>query len=136
MKTLRRKKYKKLKPQIPTNNYYIDIGIEDDSTPRICCSDTVDNCLTGLADTVNIGDIFYVYELDSKKIVSNKDILKNNLVPFAKYTKELWVLEECTPIETYKIRVIGKEKSKIVKQKINGKFFMRELICWRYKEEN
>ena len=96
---------KKIKPNIPKNNYYISLGIENSSIPRISCSNSIKNCLKGLANKINTGDLLYVYNINSNKILSNNEIIKNKYIPFAKYTNEYWILEEVIPEYICKIKI-------------------------------
>lgn len=80
-------KLDKIKPKIPENNFYIKLGIENDFIKRICCSDSIDNCLKGLANTIKENNELYVYKIKSDNIFKNKEIILKKLVPFAKYTK-------------------------------------------------
>ena len=41
-----------LNPRIPTNSWFIDNGYEDDKTPRICVTKSIDNCLTAIGDDI------------------------------------------------------------------------------------
>lgn len=119
-----------LTPNIPTNNYYINLGIENGDIPRLSCSYSISNCLTGLADTVEIGQVLYVYEIESKDITSNEEV--QSYVPFSKYTKEIWAMSEIKPLNVYKIKVVGKESNYIVSEVINDKVYDREIIKWGY----
>lgn len=137
-KHISRRKLNVLSPNIPKNNWYIDNGIENNTIKRLCCSTTVDNCLTALGDLITEGDILYVYEFNSpnEQILSPKELYKHRYVPFVKHTNEYWVLDTVYVFTVRTIRVLNKHSSKIVREKHNGKYIMRELITWNWKYED
>ena len=89
-----------IKPKIP-NNYMTQNGFEDNITPRVCFSTSIDGCLMGLSQ--NITDkTFYVYQPVGKhKIITPTE----KQVPDVKITKERWI---CEPVE---LTCIGKIKA-------------------------
>jgi len=67
-----------LKPRIP-KNYFTNNGYENNSIPRICFSNNVQNCLMALSDKLN-GKVFYVYKPNNKiNIITNNEIINKNM---------------------------------------------------------
>lgn len=98
-------KLKILKPRIP-NNILTNEGYEDNTIPRVCFSKSIDQCLMATGKLLE-EKILYVYEpkeYSVLNILENYELIKNNLVPDAKYTGELWVLNEV------KIKLLGEIK--------------------------
>jgi len=93
------------KPRVPD---YLDpynpeeTGFEDNTTPRICFSTSIEGCLNGI--TVNLPrhnpdqfDKLYVYIPEKPwkeyKHKTNKELVKNKLVYDANVTREVWITE-------------------------------------------
>ena len=85
-------------PRIPDRS----LNDEDSSIPRVCVSDSIDNCLRGCPDgylfftesTVLQSAFLYVYEIDMMKIGFQNIRLWQELiemVPDAQKTKEYWI---------------------------------------------
>ena len=75
-------------PRIP-NNFMTRNGYEDNTTPRVCFSTSIDGCLTGLS--MNVSDkTFYVYHP-----ISNARIITPTIkqVPDVKITNERWICD-------------------------------------------
>ena len=75
-------------PRIP-NNFMTKNGYEDNTTPRVCFSTSIDGCLTGLS--MNVSDkTFYVYHP-----ISNARIITPTIkqVPDVKITNERWICD-------------------------------------------
>ena len=79
-----------------------DTGFEDNTTPRICFSTSIEGALNGI--TVNIQrqsadtfDKMYVYVPEKPwkeyKHKTNKQLVKNKLVYDANVTREVWIME-------------------------------------------
>ena len=111
----------KLTPRIPKSDF------EDQKTPRICFSTSIQGCLIGINENKNIlGETFKVYKLETsdyykpnKKEVADVDI-----------TDEIWVLKECEPEFLYDIKVTSKKSSK--KAEIAGNSFI--IPMWEYEK--
>lgn len=101
---------KTLQPKIP-ENIYTKLGLEDKTIKRISVCPDVDHCLLALGENI-VKDgpkVFSVYEPEdySKiKVLSNKEIVKKNLVPDAKQTLETWILSPAKFKKIAKIRVL------------------------------
>lgn len=79
-----------------------ETGFEDNTTPRICFSTSIEGCLNGI--TVNLPrhnpdqfDKLYVYIPEKPwkeyKHKTNKELVKNKLVYDANVTREVWIME-------------------------------------------
>lgn len=114
-----------LKPRIP-DNYLTRNGYEDNKTPRVCFSETIDGCLSGLSQNID-GWELYVHVPDGEYEVIKPTIKQ---VPDVNITKELWI---CSNVD---IKCIGK-----IKVKDNGKPGIKykygnneaELYTWDYE---
>jgi len=93
-----------LKPRIPDNNFTRK-GYENNTIPRICFSNSIQNCLMALSIGL-YNKTFYVYEPSNNiKIIDNKEIVEKQYVPDAFVTKEIWGIEETELIAVAKIKV-------------------------------
>lgn len=88
-------------PRIP-NNYMTENGYEDNKTPRISFSTSIDGCLMGLGKNVS-NQVFYVYQPAGKYKVITPTI---DQVPDVKITKERWICEPVKLVRVGKIRAI------------------------------
>jgi len=105
---------KTLKPRIPSN-YLTDNGFEENNTPRISFSQTIDGALISLNKNL-IGHILFVHRPQPNQnlnIINNKIIIKNDHVPDAQHTQELWVLNDVKLKLTSTIQAISSKKKKI-----------------------
>lgn len=89
-----------LQPKIP-NNYMTQNGFEDNKTPRVCFSTSIDGCLIALSQNITNKE-FYVYQPVGKHKVI---VPTEKQVPDVKITKERWI---CEPVE---LTCIGKIKA-------------------------
>ena len=117
-------KYKLLTPMIPR---IPKSKFEDQTTPRICFSTSIQGCLIGVNENKDIsGEVFHVYGLEtSNYITPTKEQVKD-----VDITGEVWVTEKCSPKHLYDIKVIGKKSEKT--EKINGKMF--KVPVWDYEK--
>lgn len=85
-------------PRIP-DDYMTQHGYEDNKTPRVCFSTSIDGCLTALGMNVS-NQKFYVYHpiSDAKVITPTEE-----QVPDASITKERWI---CEPVQLHYIGAI------------------------------
>lgn len=85
-------------PRIP-DNYMTQHGYEDNKTPRVCFSTSIDGCLTALGMNVS-NQKFYVYQpiSDAKVITPTEE-----QVPDVSITKERWI---CEPVQLHYIGAI------------------------------
>lgn len=88
-------------PRIP-KNYMTENGYEDNKTPRISFSTSIDGCLMGLGKNVS-NQVFYVYQPVGKYKVITPTI---DQVPDVKITKERWICEPVKLVRVGKIRAI------------------------------
>lgn len=118
---------KTLKPRVP-QNYFTKNGYEDDQTPRVCFTPSVDQCLTALSQNVK-GKTFTVYEPDTKP----SKIYKPNkgAVPDSEVTGELWVQDPVKLKKVGKVYVTG-DDGKAGKQFEYGANSKAELYGWNY----
>lgn len=119
---------KVLQPRVP-KNFLVDNGYEDDSTPRVCFSTSIDKALIALSSNLK-GKEFFVY----KPINVNKgSIVKpsTNQVPDVKITGEVWVTKPVKIKNVKKIRVIGDGESEYEYKYGNN---TATLYDWKWEE--
>lgn len=85
-------KLSKLTPRIPE---CACLAYEDTDTPRVCCSNSIDGCLSAIQEGEGR---FFVYEIDGKYPIITPT---PEQVRDAKHTGEVWILEEV------KVNLIG-----------------------------
>ena len=98
---------------------------EDQTTPRVCVSSSIQGCLIGINEDKDItGKIFHVYEVTSNNwyVPSTKEVAD------CKLTGEVWILEECIPNHVFDIKITGIKSYK--KWKFNGNEF--KVPIWKY----
>jgi len=94
-----------LKPRVPDNNFTRN-GSENNIIPRICFSNSIQNCLMALSIGL-YNKTFYVYKPNNNiNIICNKEIVEKQYVPDALITKEIWSIEETELIAVAKIKVL------------------------------
>ena len=108
-------------PRIPKSKF------EDQTTPRICFSTSIQGCLIGVNENKDIsGEVFHVYGLDTPDYITpTKEQVKD-----VDITGEVWVTKKCSPKHLYDIKVIGKKSERT--EKINGKTF--KVPVWDYEK--
>lgn len=96
-------KLTKLYPRVPEE---IITDFEDDETPRISVSPTIDQCLTAIPGGSDIR-MYYVYAID----ITGLEVYQPNIyeVPDVEYTEELWILEEVEPLLIGEVHITGHE---------------------------
>lgn len=87
----------RLTPRVP-NEYIMDY--EDDITPRISASPTIEQCLTAMSDD---SYMFYVYVIDITGVRTHKPTILD--VPDVEYTEEIWIMEEVEPYLIGEVKV-------------------------------
>ena len=86
-------------PRLPIN-FMTDNQYEDDTTPRVCFSESIDGCLVGTRYKLET-NIMYVHEpANYSTLITKKPTIDE--VPEAEISEEVWVL---SPV---KMRCIGK----------------------------
>lgn len=128
------KDIKEFVPRIPERK----MNNEDSSIPRVCISDSIENCLNGLLylnnyrrfvcrdsetnfDIFSDGEcyrVFKVYEFDIDSSVSIKTpeyIYSNNLVPDALFNNEYWSTDTIIPNKSYLIQIKNSPEVKEIK---------------------
>lgn len=111
----------KMTPRIPKSKY------EEQKTPRICFSTSIDGCLIGINENKNIeGEIFHVYS------ITTSDYYKPNTteVTDVHITNEVWVTKPIEVRYEYSIKITGKKGTR--KEKINENTF--EVPEWKYEK--
>lgn len=83
-----------LQPRIP-DNFMTKNGYEDDKTPRVCLSSSINGCLRALSSNIK-GKTFYVYIPDDKDIWKHVVTPTKKQVPDCKVTGEVWVKQPVT----------------------------------------
>lgn len=117
-------------PRVPSN-FMTKNGYEENKTPRVCFSTSIDGCLRALSQNVN-GKEFYIYnpEISSKHTVY-KPTQKE--VPDAKVTNEHWILQPVTLYCIGKIRVTGEKGNGIPYKYGDKNQYTAELYDWKWK---
>ena len=117
-------------PRVPSN-FMTKNGYEENKTPRVCFSTSIDGCLRALSQNVN-GKEFYIYnpEISSKHTVY-KPTQKE--VPDAKVTNEHWILQPVTLHCIGKIRVTGEKGNGIPYKYGDKNQYTAELYDWKWK---
>lgn len=85
---------------------------EDAETPRICCSNTIENCINAKPERTDFLDLciernlpcvlfIYTFEVDplDPNIVSSKELEQRGLVPDALQNQEFWMCNRIYPYE-------------------------------------
>lgn len=93
----------KIKPAIP-DNFLTKNGYEDNKTPRVCFSKSVDGCLRGLSQNLTNKEFYVHVPLYQRNIKSHIVHPTTDKVPDCKITKEVWIT---VPV---KMKCIGKIK--------------------------
>lgn len=119
-----------IQPRVPSN-FMTKNGYEENKTPRVCFSTSIDGCLRALSQNVN-GKEFYVYnpEISSKHTVY-KPTQKE--VPDVKVTNEHWILQPVTLYCIGKIRVTGEKGNGIPYKYGDKNQYTAELYDWKWK---
>lgn len=134
------------KPRVPD---YLDpynpdeTGFEDNTTPRICFSTSIEGCLNGI--TVNLPrqnpdqfDKLYVYIPEEPwkkyKHKTNKELVKGKLVYDANVTREVWIMEPVRMKLYGVIRVdqVSDAKRKSVVPTASGKKDTRNYFTYKW----
>lgn len=121
-----------LKPRIP-ENFMTRNGYEENKTPRISFSTSIDGALIGISGNLKDKE-FYIHQIDTSYSKPNIKKISNKEVPDQYLSDEIWVLN---PV---KLKVTGKIKvkevyNKPVKYKY-GKDMEAETYRWRYIKED
>lgn len=125
---------KYLSPRVP-QNYMTKHGYEENKTPRVCFSTSIQGALIAMSSNL-LGKTFFVHEPWDYKgldIVTNETIVKNKLVPDAHLTKETWVLK---PVKLRLVKIIT--VTDVIDKPLKytyGDNKSAELYGWKYKEE-
>ena len=114
-----------LKPRIP-DNYLTRNGYEDNKTSRVCFSETIEGCLSGLSQNID-GWELYVHVPDGEYEVIKPTIKQ---VPDANITKERWICSNVVIRCIGKIKVKDNEKPGIKYKYGNNE---AELYTWDYE---
>lgn len=119
-----------LEPRIP-NNYFTRNNIEDNHTPRICCADTIDGALVGLAKNIS-GQILYVYQPVGNFQVT---IPTNDQVPGASKYREYWITSK-TEFEYIKTILVGAPRDELIPYEyyMNKKAYIAYMYHWNWIE--
>ena len=108
-------------PRIPKSDY------EDQETPRVCFSKSIQGSLIGINEDKDItGKTFYVYSLTTDDYYEPTE----NEVADVDITDEVWILHECEPKFEYKIKVTGIKDSR--EEIIKGEIF--DVPVWDYEK--
>lgn len=84
---------------------------EDSNIPRICFSDSIDNCLSALSDVEDsmceshyINVYSYLFSTNDKNLISYEELYNKGFVPDALFTHEYWYCKEIyLPAEKFEI---------------------------------
>lgn len=122
---------KTLKPRIPS--YISEKGSksdkykEDETTPRVCFSPSIEGCLNAIISTQKnldiVGKNIFVYVpekgISEYKIKTNKELIKEKLVFDATTTGEMWILEP-VKLKLYGVIVVDQVKNVHEKKTVDG----------------
>lgn len=89
-----------VQPRIP-DNYMTQNGFEDNKTPRVCFSTSIDGCLMGLSQNITNKEFYVYHPVGKHKVITPTE----EQVPDVKIIKERWI---CEPVE---LTCIGKIKA-------------------------
>lgn len=110
----------KMIPRVPKSDY------EDQKTPRICFSTSIEGCLIGINENKNIiGKVYHVYS------ITTSDYYKptKKEVADVKITDEVWYKKPIMPNYEYDIKVTNKKSEQ--EGLINGNKF--KVPVWDYE---
>ena len=115
-----------LNPKIPSN-YMTKNGYEDNSTPRVCFSTSINGCLAGLSSNIE-GKEFYIMVPDD---ISKYEVLSPGVdeVPDVQITKEKWI---CEPVTLKCIGKISVADAMDTPQKYKYSNNIAYLYYWNY----
>ena len=116
-----------IKPKLYTNNF-TKMGYEDSTIKHICFSSSIDNCITAMGRDIKKGMQFNIYSPDD---IGKYKIYKpnKNLVPDAKFTNEMWILENVKIIKLGSIIMTDDKMFKKFEENENNGY----LYGWKYK---
>lgn len=122
---------KTLEPRIPSylskKGSKSDKYKEDETTPRVCFSPSIEGCLNAIISTQKnldiVGKNIFVYvpekEISEYKIKTNKELIKEKLVFDATTTGEMWILEP-VKLKLYGVIVVDQVKNIHEKKTVDG----------------
>ena len=106
-------------PIVPKSDF------EDQTTPRICFSDSIQGCLIGINENQDInGQRFKVYTIEADDYY--RPLLSE--VPDRDITGEVWIQYAVEPEYLYDIEVTGKSSERM--EEIAGEFY--KVPTWNY----
>ena len=106
-------------PRVPKSDF------EDQTTPRICFSDSIQGCLIGINENQDInGQRFKVYAIETDDYY--RPLLSE--VPDRDITGEVWIQYAVEPEYLYDIEVTGKSSERM--EEIAGEFY--KVPTWDY----
>ena len=117
-----------IKPEVP-DNFMTKHGYEDDKTPRVCFTPSINQCLMGLSRNCT-DEEFYVYIPDGEYKTHNATIEE---VPDSKITGEVWITEPVKVKCVGKIKCTGDSGSKGYEYNYGDKY-TAELYDWEWKQ--
>ena len=113
-----------LVPRVPKSDY------EDQTTPRICFSTSIQGCLIGINEGKDIaGKTFKVYSITTDEYY----VPKLSEVADQHVTGEVWVRFACEPEYLYEIKVTGQAGERM--EEINGDMFPVPIWNYSLKED-
>jgi hypothetical protein len=128
---------KTLIPKIP-DNIFNKIGLEDKKIPRISFSTTISQCITAIGYN-RVKDnpdkkyiVFEPEDYNKIKIISNEEIIRQNLVVDAKQSGEIWVISN---VKLKRVGMIEVLKEKGLAYKIENPYYNKpfKFYKWKYK---
>ena len=120
-----------LYPRIP-ENFMTRNGYEENKTPRISFSNSIEGSLTGLSANL-IDKEFYVHQIDTSYSIPNIRKITNKEVPDQSISEEVWVLNPVKLKMIYKIKVL-KAYDRPIKYKYGD--MEAETYKWKYIRES
>lgn len=115
-------------PRIP-DNFFTKNGYEENKTPRVCFSNSIDGCLCALSYNIE-GMKFYIHAPKDYKGRIKENSYVRSKVPDAKITGEVWFLDNV------KTEVIGEVIVGSAKDEPQVFYYGKnkaELYFWNYK---
>lgn len=117
-----------LTPRIP-ENYFTKNGYEENKTPRVCFSNSIDGCLAAMSCNLKGKKMYIHVPLGYNGAIKENSFVQNK-VPDAKITGEVWFLDKV------RTKVIGEVIVGEAKNKAEIFYYGKhkgELYFWNYK---
>ena len=122
----------RLEPRLP-DNYLVRMGYENDSTPRICMSNSISGCLASIGRNQDLsGESYIIHVVDEYDGTVKSNVEVRNEVPDAHITDEIWLMNHVTTHIIGDVKVI-EALSPPVHFTYGGKFTY-PIKFWKFEE--